>query len=147
MDMLDRTLVNRLQDGLPICDRPFADIAGELGLDETAVVDRIRKLLDAGKLSRFGPLYNVDAMGGAYTLVAMSVPDDDVDRVAAIINGFPEVAHNYQRAHAFNLWFVLAVDARERIDVVLGQIEARTGYRACNLPKVSEYFVRARFEA
>jgi len=146
MDALDRTLINRLQDGLPICERPFAGIAGELGLDEAAVVDRLRLLLDAGRLSRFGPLYNADAMGGAYTLVAMSVPEDDVDRVVPIINGHQEVAHNYQRSHAFNLWFVLAVESEERIDVVLRQIEARTGYRAYNLPKLNEYFVRARFK-
>ncbi|MBI2992970.1 MAG: Lrp/AsnC family transcriptional regulator, partial [Gammaproteobacteria bacterium] len=130
----------------PICERPFAAVCDELGVDEETVVRRIGMMLEDGRLSRFGPLYNADALGGTYTLVAMSVPDDDVDRVAAIINAFPEVAHNYQRSHTFNIWFVLAVEAEARIDDVLRQIEARTGYRACNLPKRNEYFVRARFD-
>lgn len=145
MDALDRAIVNRLQEGFPVCERPFDGIAGELGTDGETLIRRVQALLENGKLSRFGPLYNVEAMGGAYMLVAMRLPEHDLDRVAGIVNAFPEVAHNYQRSHAFNLWFVLAVEAEERIGKVLGQIEERTGYRPYNLPKLREYFVGARF--
>lgn len=147
MDAVDRAILNRVQDGIAVRERPFEEIAGALGLAEEIVVARLERMLDSGVLSRFGPLYNVEAMGGAYTLVAMRVPESDLERVASIINGFPEVAHNYRREHEFNIWFVLAAGSGRRVEEVLAAIESRTGYAAYNMPKLNEYFIGARFAA
>jgi len=77
----------------------------------------------------------------------MKVPARDFERVTGIVNGFPEVAHNYAREHAFNMWFVLATEAPERIEQVIGEIEKAAGYRVYNMPKLEEFFVGLRFEA
>ena len=86
-------------------------------------------------------------MRAATTLEAMAVPEADFERIAAIVNAFPEVAHNYAREHALNMWFVVATEAPERIAEVLAAIEAATGLAVYDMPKLDEYFVGARFAA
>jgi len=147
LDATDRAIVNALQGGFPLSERPFRDAAAGLGLAEAVLIARIGALLDAGVLSRFGPLYNVEAMGGAYTLAALAVPEDDFEAVAAQVNAHPEVAHNYAREHTLNMWFVVAAATRAQVAAVLARIEAQTGLRVYDFPKQAEYFVEARFDA
>lgn len=147
MDAVDRAIVNRLQGGFPVCERPYAEAAAELNLTEDELMRRLDALLDNGTLTRFGPMFHAERLGGALTLAAMKIPEQDFERVAAIVNGFPEVAHNYAREHAFNMWFVLATEAPERIQQLIGEIEQAGGYRVYNMPKLDEFFVGLRFEA
>lgn len=141
MNPTQRLIINHLQGGLPICERPFLVVAERLGLTEEAVIDGIRDLLDAGILSRFGPMYHAERLGGALSLVAMKVPEPVFEQVVAQVNAFPEVAHNYARDHALNLWFVLATEKPERKAEVLAEIEAVTGLPVHDMPKITEYFV------
>ena len=141
-----RTIINGLQGGFPVCERPFLAAAEALGLTEDALIEGIRGLLEAGILSRFGPMYHAERLGGALSLVAMRVPAADFERVAALVNAHPEVAHNYAREHAFNLWFVLATERPERKAEVLAAIAAETGLPVHDMPKVAEYFVSLRLE-
>jgi DNA-binding Lrp family transcriptional regulator len=145
LDHIDRTIVNALQDGFPISERPYAEAAARLGIEETELLMRLQGLLHDGALSRFGPMYHAEQLGGALTLAAVEVPSEDFDRVAEIVNGFPEVAHNYAREHRLNMWFVLATERPERIAAVIGEIERATGCRVYNMPKEEEFFVGLRF--
>jgi DNA-binding Lrp family transcriptional regulator len=147
MDELDRVLVNRLQEGIDVVERPFAAIAAELGIPEAEVCGRLQRLVDDGLLTRFGPMIDAEALGGAFTLAAMSVPAHDFERVARLVNVHPEVAHNYRREHRFNMWFVVAAERPEGIGRVLGEIERETGYRALDLPKRREYYLRLKLDA
>ena len=144
LDAIDRSVINRLQNGFPVCERPYSEAAAALGIDETDLIARLRRLLDANVLTRFGPLYRIERAGGAFVLATMQVPENDVERVAAIINSRLEVAHNYLREHRFNLWFVVGAESQERIDEAMAWIEARTGYTAYAMPKLSEYFLELR---
>ncbi len=141
LDEIDRRIVNRLQIGLPICDEPYREVAEELGLVERELIERLEALIDDRVLTRFGPLYDAERLGGALSLCAMKVPEEAFERVAEQVNGFPEVAHNYRREHAFNMWFVVATETPERKDEVLRRIEQSTGYRVFDLPKEKEYYV------
>jgi siroheme decarboxylase len=147
MDELDRRIVNSLQDGLPLCSAPYAQAAEQLGIGESELLQRLQSLLDQGVLTRFGPLYHAEHMGGALSLAALKVPEQRFDAVAAIVNAFPEVAHNYRRSHALNMWFVIATDRPERQQQVIAAIEAATGLRVYNMPKISEYFVHLKLDA
>ena len=147
MDELERAIVNRLQGGFPLAGRPFAAAAAELGIDEATLIAKLRAMLESGTLTRFGPMYDAERLGGAFTLCAMSVPPADLERVAALVNAHPEVAHNYERAHRFNLWFVLATAARARIAEVIAEIEAQTGCAVLDLPREREYFIDLRLVA
>lgn len=145
MDAVDRAIVNQLQGGFPVCERPYAEAATKLGLTEDELMQRLDALLENGTLTRFGPMYHAERLGGALTLAAMKVPAQDFERVTGIVNGFPEVAHNYARDHAFNMWFVLATEAPKRIEEVIGEIEKAAGYRVYNMPKLEEFYVGLRF--
>ena len=147
LDALDRRLINVLQDGFPVAERPFAKVAERLGATEAEVIARLNRLLDDGVLSRFGPLYNVAVMGGAMTLAAMAVPEARFDEVADLVNGCVEVAHNYRRDHRFNMWFVVACETPEEIAAVLADIEARTGLPVLDLPKEEEFFLELKLSA
>ncbi len=146
MDAVDRAIVNELQAGIAVGERPYVEAAARLGLSESELLARLQTLLDTRVLSRFGPMYHAERLGGALTLAAMKVPAEDFERVAAIVNDFPEVAHNYEREHAFSMWFVLATDHPARIDAVIAGIEQATGYTVYNLPKREEFFVGLKLE-
>ena len=147
MRELERAIINRLQGGFPLAARPFAAAAAELGTDEATLIETLRAMLAAGTLTRFGPLFDAERLGGAFTLCAMRVPQADFERVAARVNAHPEVAHNYERAHRFNLWFVLAAAERAQIPAVIAAIEAETGYPVLDLPREREYFIDLRLPA
>ncbi|MGR4066411.1 Lrp/AsnC family transcriptional regulator [Billgrantia sp. C5P2] len=147
LDAADRRIVNRLQEGLPLVPSPYAVVAAELSLSEGELLYRLERLLEAGVLSRFGPMYHAERLGGGLTLAALEVPEADFDRVAETVNAFPEVAHNYRREHRLNMWFVLATETPQRIAEVIEAIEAATGLAVFNMPKQEEFHVRLYLHA
>ena len=147
LDEIDRRIINGLQGGFPLSARPYAEIAPRFGLSEDALIERLGRLLQDGVLSRFGPLFDAERLGGGLTLAAMHVPKARFEAVAEIVNGFPEVAHNYARDHALNMWFVVATERPERVSEVLEEIERKTGLTVLNLPKEEEFFLELRLEA
>lgn len=147
MDELDRRIVNALQGGFPVCERPFAVAAEGLGMDEATLIARIAALRDAGVLSRFGPLWKAEGLGGAVTLAAIAAPEARFEAVAALVNAHPEVAHNYARDHRLNMWFVLATEDAAGIAATISAIEAETGLSVLNMPREAEYHVGLRLEA
>lgn len=147
MDEIDKAIINRLQQGFPICEAPYRQVSAQLGMDEAILLERLERLLAEGVLSRFGPMYHAELMGGALTLAALKVPDERFDEVAEIVNSFPEVAHNYARNHALNMWFVLATERPEQVQAVIRAIEAQTGLMVLDMPKISEYYVGLQLEA
>ena len=146
LDSTDRRIINALQGGFPVSPRPYADAAKALGLSEQDLLAHLNKLVASGALSRFGPMYNSEAMGGAVTLAALSVPPERFDEVATMVNAHREVAHNYQREHAFNMWFVIAAESPHDIDGVIARIEAETGLEVFNMPKREEFFIGLKVE-
>jgi len=147
LDATDRKIINSLQGGFPVCARPFAAAAEDLGLEENDLLERITRLKETGVLSRFGPMFNAEAMGGAFCLCAMAVPRDRFDDVVMQVNAHGEVAHNYERDHELNVWFVLGSDDPARIEDVIGEIKAETGLDVLIFPKEHEFFVGLKVDA
>ncbi len=141
MDELDRKIINRLQRGFPVCERPFLEEAGHLGCSESELMTRLQCMLDDGLATRFGPLYHAERLGGALCLCAMAVPVERFEAVAEQVNAFPEVAHNYERDHRLNMWFVLATEQAEQLDATVAAIEQATGLKVWKMPKLEEFYV------
>jgi siroheme decarboxylase len=144
---IDRKLINSLQDDLPLTSHPFAAIAEELGLSEEDVIDRTRRLRDDGLLTRFGPFFDAEALGGAFCLCAIAVPADQFEEVLTKVNAYSEVAHNYERNHRLNMWFVLATENKAEIDRTAAAIEQDTGLQVLLFPKEREFFIGFRVNA
>ena len=147
MDQLDKNIINTLQYDFPVCDRPFARLAETLNSTEDELINRVQTMLESGLLTRFGPMYNAVNMGGALSLCAMKVPEDQFDNVTKQVNNFAEVAHNYQRDHEMNMWFVLATETQQELNKTLDAIENTTGISVYNMPKEKEFFVGLHFKA
>ena len=96
IDAIDRAIIDGLQGGFPICERPYAEVAARLAISEEQLLGRLQAMLDARVLTRFGPMFQVERMGGAFVLAAMRVPEADWQRVLEVVNAFPQVAHNYR---------------------------------------------------
>lgn len=146
LDSTDRRLVNLLQRGFPLSSRPYLEVARSLGTDEEDIIRRLRRLLDEGALTRLGAILSAPQMGGERTLAAMAVPSNRLEEVIAAINRHPEVSHNYERSHHYNLWFVISSEEPDAVARVIGEIEAETGLPVLNLPTLEEYRVEFYYE-
>lgn len=147
LDDVDRRIINALQGDFPLTDEPYREVAEALGLTETELLARLDRLLKARTLTRFGPMFQIERMGGRFVLAAMKVPEPDFDHVAERVNALPEVAHNYRREHAYNMWFVLATERPDGIARAIARIEADTGLAVAAFPKEREYFVEMKLHA
>ena len=141
IDVDDARLIDHLQRQLPLTERPFADVAAELQMSEPQVIDRLYSLLRNGVLTRLGPLFHIERAGGQFILAALQVPEARYAEVTERVNALPEVAHNYRRDHALNMWFVVAAETPEAAWAACEQIEAATGLEVHAFPKEREYFV------
>ena len=141
---LERRLLNEYQRGLPLVPSPFAVIAERLGVSEAAVLDALRRLRERGVVTRVGAVFRPNR-AGASTLAAMRVPEDRIVDVAQLVSAYPEVNHNYQREHAYNLWFVVTAQSREAVCDVLNDIASRTGLAVLDLPMERDYHIDLGF--
>ena len=144
---VDRQIIDELQGDFPLCERPYAEAAERLGIAEDELLARLQRLLDAKVLTRFGPMVQIERMGGAFVLAALAVPEARYDEVTAQVNALPQVAHNYRREHALNMWFVLATETPAGIAEAIARIERDTGLPVYAFPKEREYFVEMKLAA
>jgi len=142
---LEQRLLNEFQQGMPLTPAPYADIARQLGVYETTVLETLKRLETEGVISRVGAVFRPNRIG-ASTLAAMAVPAAELEDVADIVNQFSEVNHNYEREHRFNLWFVVVAEDEERLQTVLAEIEQRCGYPVLDLPLLNEHFIDLGFD-
>ncbi|WP_170421589.1 Lrp/AsnC family transcriptional regulator [Ruegeria arenilitoris] len=147
LDDTDRRLLNRLQEDLPLTPRPYADVAAELGITEQDLLDRLARKKADRIITRFGPFFDAAAMGGDFCLCAMAVPEAEFETVLTKVNAHPEVAHNYERTHRLNMWFVLATETPEAITATADAIERETGITVHRFPKLQEFFIGFRVTA
>ena len=143
---VDRQIIDNLQGEFPICERPYAVVAERMGISEADLLQRLEQLLADKVLTRFGPMYQIERMGGAFVLAALAVPEARYDEVTALVNALPQVAHNYRREHQLNMWFVLATETQGGIADALVRIERDTGLPVYAFPKEREFFVEMKLE-
>ncbi|MDQ1363499.1 MAG: siroheme decarboxylase [Pseudomonadota bacterium] len=143
---LDKKIINGLQGGFPLCEHPWEELSRQLDIPADEIIARIDRLMKDGYISRFGPMYNAEKLGGGLTLAAMKVPASRFDEITELVNAFDEVAHNYQRDHILNMWFVIATEKPEQINQVICKIEKQSGLLVYNMPKKEEYFLGLKFE-
>ena len=144
LDEVDAALVDGYQSGFPVEERPFRAVGAALGVDEAEAVERVRRLREAGVFRRFGAVLNPPVIGSS-TLAAVSAPAERFDEVAAVINGYRQVNHNYRRDHEWNMWFVVTAGSRATRDRILADIEDRTGLEVLNLPMLTDYYIDLEF--
>ncbi len=144
-DAFEQALLNDWQHDLPLVERPFAVMAEKLGVSEDTVIEALQALQEEGVISRVGATIKPGSVG-AGTLAAMSVPEQDLERVAALVSARPEVNHNYEREHEFNLWFVATAPDEQHLAEALAVMEQETGYPLLDLRLMYDYHLDLGFD-
>ncbi|MER2529607.1 MAG: Lrp/AsnC family transcriptional regulator [Candidatus Competibacter denitrificans] len=145
MDAADLDLLNGFQRNFPLTSEPFRAIAEQLGQREAEVLAALRRLQQDGKVSRVGAVFATRKLGVS-TLAALAVPAARLETVAGWVNDYPEVNHNYQRDHEFNLWFVLTAASPARLQTVLSEIKDKTGLPLLDLPLLEAFHIDLGFD-
>ena len=142
---LHKQLLNNYQQDFPLTATPYLTIAEQLGVSEAEVLSAFQSLSQQNYISRIGPVIAPNSIG-ASALVAMAIPEADLQRVADLISAYPNVNHNYERENRFNLWFVLMADDSVQLETLISEIEQQTGYSAMLLPMLADYYINLGFE-
>ncbi len=142
---LEMRLLNDFQRGFPLTETPFHDIALSLHTGEQEILDKLRQMQTDGSVSRVGAVFRPHRVG-ASCLAALAVPEDSLEAVAAVVNAYPEVNHNYEREHRYNLWFVVTAADEARRTAILSEIERKTAYPLLFLPMLADYHIDLGFD-
>ena len=140
MDEKDHEILQMLQNGFPLVSEPFKAIGDKLWIDEHAVISRIVRLIQNGVVRYVGPFFDSRKLGYKGCLAAIDVPEERIDEVAAVINRFDEVTHNYLRDGSPNMWFTLITNSPERQQEILNTIKAESGIKEIMLFSSKKYF-------
>ena len=150
LDETDRQILQVLQDDFPVVQEPWLEISRRLNISQDEVLSRIKQLIEAGAILKIGPIFDASAIGlRAATLVAMRVPKNRVNEVATVINGYPNVVHNYERDNEYNVWFTLAAPTSKELAMTLDEIKQKTGvgeHDTFDLPTVQRFKINMRFQ-
>jgi DNA-binding Lrp family transcriptional regulator len=138
-------LLNDWQHGFPLLPHPFDALGRELGCGAHAVLSQYRALQAEGSLSRIGGVFAAGA-GGAAALCAYAARPSRLEHVAALVSAHPGVNHNYEREHAYNLWFVMTGIDRAEVQAGVDALDAATGLRALRLPMLRPYRIDLGFD-
>jgi DNA-binding Lrp family transcriptional regulator len=147
LDDTDRAILNRVQSDFPLTPRPYLSLAGEFGLSEAEVINRVTRLKGAGIIRRIGGNLVPGKLGFVSTLCAARVPEDKLERFTAAVNRHPGVTHNYRREDEFNVWFTFIAPSTAEIEARLAEIASESGVaQILNLPATKVFKIRAQFE-
>ncbi len=146
MDNLDKQLLTLIQAEFPITPEPFKELALTLGTTEEDVISRLERFKAEGVIRRIGAIFDSKKLGYFSTLCAIRVPEDRLDEVAQIINGYSGVTHNYLRQHDYNMWFTLIAPSAQAVEDILEEMRQRAGIRdLINLPAINFFKIKVNF--
>lgn len=146
MDALDKQLVNRLQEGLPLTRRPYEALGEALGLKEEEVLARIRRLKAEGYIRRIGGIFDSGRLGYVSMLCALKMPEAEAMQMAEAITRLPGVTHNYIRRHRYSLWFTVTAPSEQALASILDSLRAQAGPgRLVTFPSKQRFKIRAVF--
>ena len=142
---LEFSLLNDWQRDFPLEPQPFAAIGAKVSVGETAVIATLGRLKSRGAISRVGAVLAPRRVG-AGTLAALAAPPARLEEVAARVSARPEVNHNYQREHHWNLWFVATARDSAALAATLAEIQADTGCPVLSMPLKREFHIDLGFD-
>lgn len=125
MDDKDKELMKIMQQGFPVTQEPFQALGDKLWIDGMGVISRLVRLSQSGVIRYFGAFFNSRNLGYKGTLAALNVPAGRLDEVAAVINEFPQVTHNYLRDGEPNLWFTIIARNEAELNKIVDSIKSK----------------------
>jgi len=145
----DKAFVRELQKDLDICDRPFLDAAGKLGMTEDQIFERLQHYEDIGVMRRFAAiLRHRDAGFTANGMIVWKVPSDRIDDVGATLGAFPQVSHCYQRPvypdWPYNVFSMIHCKTKQEALQMASEIQSHIGVNEYRILFSSREFKKTR---
>lgn len=133
LDEVDRQIIKATQDGLPLVEDPYGEIARRLGLRRNEIITRMQTLLMCGVIRRVGIIPNHYRLG--FTANGMSVwnvPDNQVLLLGETIGQLDYVSHCYQRPRfltdwPYNLFAMVHGSSRDEVIDKVDDIASKLG--------------------
>ena len=143
---IDRKVLIRLQDGLPITQTPYAAASADLGITESDLFERLSALLHDGVIRRIGASLAHRKLGiTANSMAVWAIDEDRIDDIGCRIAAFNEVTHCYSRPTLpdwpQNLYVMIHGRAEEECEAVIARIQA-----ALDLPPPILAYSRREFK-
>ncbi len=136
-----------LQTDFPVEAEPFKTVAARIGVSESEVLERVRKMKKDGIIRRIGAVFDSKKLGYASTLCAARVPESRKRDFVETVNACPGVTHNYQRSNDYNIWFTLTAPSEEELERTIKEIRRLTGVDdILSMPAVRTFKINASFE-
>jgi DNA-binding Lrp family transcriptional regulator len=129
----ERALVRRTAPGLPLVAEPYAEVARELGVDESEVLGTLERMLADGRIRRLGAVIRHRRLGyQANAMAVWDVPDEQVGGIAPLLARDPAVTLCYRRSRAlpqwpYNLYCMVHGRERGRVASELARMNAAYG--------------------
>lgn len=147
LDAIDRKLLNLVQVSFPIVEEPYKYLADRLDITEEEVIRRLKRLQQQKIIRRLGGIFDSRRLGYKGTLVGLKVPENRIDEVAAVVNSYDGITHNYLRDHEYNMWFTVLADSPKKVEKILQEITGKTGItEILNLPAEKYFKLMVNFE-
>jgi DNA-binding Lrp family transcriptional regulator len=133
IDAIDRALIVATQAGLPLVERPYAQIAASLQLTEPEVLQRMQDLQTRGIVRRIGVIPNHYKLGyRANGMSVWNVPDEVVDEIGKHVGALTFVTHCYCRPRhlpdwPYNLFAMVHGKTREEVEEKVQEIASLLG--------------------
>ena len=140
METLDRKILEIIQDGFPLEERPYAALGRRLGVSEEDAFEYVENLRKSGVIRRLGGIYDSRRLGCISRLCAGVVPEGNLDGFAAAADKIPAITHNYIRSHAYNVWFTVIARSEAEIQETIRGLEAETALHDAHVLSASRMF-------
>ena len=131
LDPIDRQILMILQRGIAIESRPYQAMADEIGgISEEDVIRRIARMKETEIIRRMSGFFDSRRLGYQSVLVAVQPEPGRFDDAVRAINRYPGVTHNYERDHAYSIWFTLIAINQPTLEHILDEIESEPSVAA-----------------
>lgn len=127
MDIINKEILNIIQEEFPLVATPFQALGQKLNIPEDLLLDRIKALKEQGVVRQISAIFDSAKLGYKSTLVAMQFPPERLEEGARVINGHAGVTHNYARNHEYNLWFTITLSADEKLEPTVESLAKAAG--------------------
>ena len=120
LDAIDRAIVVATQDGLPLVDKPYHEVARQVGVSPEEVMNRMERMLHEGVIRRIGVVPNHYALGYKFNgMTVWDVADEDIAEAGRRVGDLDFVSHCYHRPRHLPDWpysLFAMIHAKEKAD-------------------------------